>query len=55
MDANDDVGDGDATKALREVGMFEVVISYHGGESMPATCATNTQQNQSIVYGPTLD
>ena len=37
MDANDDVRDGDVTKALREVGIFEAVVSNHGGESISVT------------------
>ena len=27
-----------------EIGIFEVVVSNHGGESIPATCATNKQR-----------
>ena len=33
-------------KALREVGTFEAVVGNHVGESVPATCATNTQQKR---------
>ena len=44
IDANDNVRDGDVTKALREVGMFEAVVSNHKEKSVPATCATNTQR-----------
>ena len=44
MDANNNVRDGDVTKALREVGMFEAVVRNHGGESIPDTYATNTQR-----------
>ena len=44
MDANDDARDCEVTKALREVGIFEAVVSNHGRESIPTTCATNTQQ-----------
>ena len=41
MDANDDVRDGEVTKALLEVGIFKAVISKHGGKSVPVTYATN--------------
>ena len=44
MDANDNVRDGKVTKALMEIGMYEAVISNYGGESVPATCATNKQR-----------
>ena len=44
MDANDDVRDGKVTKALTEIGMYKVGIRNHGGESIPATCATNEQR-----------
>ena len=44
MDVNDDVRDGEVNKALWEVGMFEAVVSNHTDKSVPATCATNTQQ-----------
>ena len=43
MDANDNVCNGEVTKALWEVGMFEAVVSNHKEESVPAICATNTQ------------
>ena len=44
MNANDEVQDGEVTKTLLEVGIFEAVISNHRGESVPATCATNKQR-----------
>ena len=44
MDAYDDIRNGAVTKALLEVGILEAVVSNHGGESVPATCATNKQQ-----------
>ena len=44
MDANYNVQDGEVTKTLMEVDIFEAVVSNHGGESVPATCATNKQQ-----------
>ena len=36
--------------------MFEVVVSNHGNESVPATCATNTQRKpiDSIWTSPGL-
>ena len=43
-DANVDVRDRKVTKGLMELGMYEVVVSNHGGESVPATCATNKQR-----------
>ena len=56
MDANDDVCDGEVTKVLLEVGIFEAVVSNHGGESDPATCATNKQRKliDSIWTSPAL-
>ena len=56
MDANDDIRDGTVTKALSEVGIFEAVVSNHGGESVPATCATNKQRKpiDSIWTSPGL-
>ena len=44
MDANDNIRNGEVTKALLEAGILEAVVSNHGGESVPATCATNKQQ-----------
>ena len=41
MDANDDIRNGKVTIALLEVGILEAIVSNHGGESVPATCATN--------------
>ena len=43
MDANDDVRDGELTKALWEIGIFEAVVSNHKDKSIPATCTKNTQ------------
>ena len=56
MDANDDVRDGELTKALWEVGIFEAVVSNHKEKSVPATCAKNTQQKpiDSIWTSPGL-
>ena len=42
MDANDDVRDGAVSEALADIGIEEVVIRGHRGESVPATCARNT-------------
>ena len=42
MDANDDVRDGEVTRALWETGMFEAVVSNHKEKSVPATCTKNT-------------
>ena len=44
MDANNDVRDGEVTRALWEVGMFEAVVSNHTDKNVPATCTSNTQQ-----------
>ena len=56
MDANDNVRDGKVTKALMEIGMYEAVVSNHGGESVPATCAINKQRKtiNSIWTSPGL-
>ena len=56
MDANDDVRDGKVTKALMEIGIYEAVVRNHGGESVPATCATNKQRKpiDSIWTSPGL-
>ena len=43
MDANNDIRDGESTKALWEIGMFEVNVSNHQEKSVPTTCAKNTQ------------
>ena len=43
MNVNNDVPDGDVTKVLVEVGICEVVVSNHDGESVSTTCATNAQ------------
>lgn len=40
-DVNDDVYEGKVLKALLVIGISEVVISNHGGESVPATCTRN--------------
>lgn len=52
MDANNNVWDGEVTKALLEIGMFEPVIINPRGESVLATCATNKQCKQLIASGP---
>ena len=44
MDANYDVREGEVTRALWEIGMFEAVVSNHKEKSVPATCAKNTQR-----------
>ena len=44
MDANDDVRDSAVLVALAEIGIEEAVIKNHRGESVPATCARNTQR-----------
>ena len=44
MDANDDVRNGKVIKALEEIKIYEAVVSNHGGESVPATCAGNKQR-----------
>ena len=56
VDANDDVRDGEVTRALWEVGMFEAVVSNHKDKSGPATCAKNTQRKpiNSIWTSPAL-
>ena len=56
MDANDDVWDGEVTKAFMEIDIFKAVVSNHGGESVPATCATNKQRKpiDSIWTSPVL-
>ena len=56
MNANDDVRDGKVTKALMEIEMYEAVVSNHGGESVPATYATNKQKKpiDSIWTSPGL-
>ena len=56
IDASDDIRDGKVTKALLEVGILETVVSNHGGESVPATCATNKQRKpiDSIWTSPGL-
>ena len=44
IDANDDVRDGEVAVALAEIGIEEAVIKNHRGESVPTTCARNTQR-----------
>ena len=44
IDANDDIRDGKVTEGPMEIGMYEAVVSNRGGESVPATCATNKQR-----------
>ena len=57
MDANDDARDGDVSAALAEIGIVEAVIKNQKGESVPATCARNTQMKpiDSIWTSPGLD
>ena len=57
MDANDNVWDGEATKALMKIGIFEAVVSNHGGKNVPATCVTNKQWKpiDSIWTSPGLN
>ena len=57
LDANDDVRDGEVSAALAEIGIEEAVIKNHKGESVPATCARNTQTKpiDSIWTSPGLD
>ena len=43
INANDDVKDGAVSAALAENGILEAVIKNNRGESVPATCARNTQ------------
>ena len=43
MDANDDVRDGAISAPLAEIGIQEAVIKNRRRESIPATCARNTQ------------
>ena len=56
MDANDDVRDGELTKALWEIGIFEAVVSNHKEKSVPATCVKITQQKpiDSLWTSPRL-
>ena len=44
IDTNDDVIDGEVTKALMEIAMYEAVVSNHDGESVPVIYATNKQR-----------
>ena len=44
MDANDDVQDGEITKALWDIGMYKAVVSSHKEKSVPATCAKNNRR-----------
>ena len=56
MDANDDICDGEVTKALLIVGICKAVLSNHSGGSVPASCATNRQRKpiDSIWTSPGL-
>ena len=56
MEANKDVRDGEVTKALMEIGIFEAVVSNHGDKSVPTTCATDKQRKpiDSIWTSPGL-
>ena len=51
MDTNDYVRDGSVTKSLREIGMFEAVVSNHKEKSVPTTPPI-PNANLSAVYGP---
>ena len=44
MDVSDDVWDGEVTKALMEIGIFEIVVNNYDGESVLALYITNKQQ-----------
>ena len=57
MDVNDDVRVGKVSASLTEIGIEEAVIKNHRGESVPATCARNTQRKpiDSIWTSPGLD
>ena len=57
MDVNDDVRDCAVSVALSEIGIQEAVIKNHRGESVPATCARNTQRSpiDSFCTSPELD
>ena len=57
MDTNEDVRDGAVSDALSEVGIVEAIINDHRGESVPATCARNTQRKpiDSIWTSPRLE
>ena len=44
MDVNDKVRDGDLTKALWDIGMYEAVVSSHKEKSFPTTCTKNHQR-----------
>ena len=57
MDANDDVKDGAVSVTLAEIEIQETVIKNHRGESIPATCARNSQHRpiDSIWTSPGLD
>ena len=56
MDVNNNVRDGKVKTALMEIGMYKAVVSNHGSESVPATCATNKQRKpiDSIWTSPGL-
>ena len=56
MDTNNDVCDGEVTKALLEVGTFKAVVSNHVCESVLVTCATNKQRKliDSMLTSPGL-
>ena len=49
MYANNNIWDGEVTKALLEVNIFEAVVSNYGDKSAPATCATNKQGKQIYI------
>ena len=44
MHANDNIQDGDITKALWDIRMYKDVVSSYKEKSVPATCAKNHQR-----------
>ena len=56
MDTNDNVQDGDITKTLWDIGMYEAVVSSHKEKSVPVTCAKNHERTpiDSISTSPGL-
>ena len=56
INANDNFRDGEVTRALWEIGIFEAVVSNHKDKSVPETCAKNKQRKpiDSIWTSPGL-
>ena len=56
MNTNNDVRDGEVTRVLWEIGMFEAVVSNHKDKSERTTCAKNKQRKpiDSIWTSPGL-